>query len=120
MNIIASLKYILSEENFDIVTVTTPQAVLDNLKQTAVDLVLLDMNFQQDTTSGTEGLQLVEAIRQFDSSLPIIVMTGWATIDIAVDAMQAGAKDFVQKPWNNERIITAISTQLKLAVANKN
>ncbi|WP_286261169.1 sigma-54-dependent transcriptional regulator [Thalassotalea atypica] len=119
LNIIASLKYILSEENFDIVTVTTPQAVLDNLKQTAVDLVLLDMNFQQDTTSGTEGLQLVEAIRQFDSSLPIIVMTGWATIDIAVDAMQAGAKDFVQKPWNNERIITAISTQLKLAVANK-
>jgi len=88
---------------------------LENLKKESVDLVLLDMNFQQDTTSGTEGLQLVEAIKKFDEKLPVIVMTGWATIDIAVDAMQAGAKDFIQKPWNNERIISAINTQIKLA-----
>lgn len=77
------------------------------------------MNFQQDTTSGSEGLQLVEAIQQFDESLPIIVMTGWATIDIAVDAMRAGAKDFIQKPWNNERMLSAINTQLKLASIDK-
>jgi len=115
LNIIASLKYILSEENFDIIAMTTPEAVLENLKKESVDLVLLDMNFQQDTTSGTEGLQLVEAIKKFDEKLPVIVMTGWATIDIAVDAMQAGAKDFIQKPWNNERIISAINTQIKLA-----
>ncbi len=115
LNIIASLKYILSEENFDILAVTTPGAVLENLTNESVDLVLLDMNFQQDTTSGAEGLQLVEAIKKLDENLPIIVMTGWATIDIAVDAMQAGAKDFIQKPWNNERIISAIKTQIKLA-----
>jgi len=115
INIIASLKYILSEENFDILAVTTPQAVLENLKNTSVDLVLLDMNFQRDTTSGEEGLQLVEAIKKLDENLPIIVMTGWATIDIAVDAMRSGAKDFIQKPWNNERIISAIKTQIKLA-----
>ena len=115
LNIIASLKYILSEENFDIIAMTTPQAVLENLKIESVDLVLLDMNFQQDTTSGAEGLQLVEAIKNLDENLPIIVMTGWATIDIAVDAMRAGAKDFIQKPWNNERIISAIKTQIKLA-----
>ena len=115
INIIASLKYILSEENIDILAMTTPQAVLENLKKESVDLVLLDMNFQQDTTSGAEGLQLVADINNLDENLPIIVMTGWATIDIAVDAMRAGAKDFIQKPWNNERIISAIKTQIKLA-----
>jgi len=115
LNIIASLKYILSEENFDILAMTTPAAVVENLKRETVDLVLIDMNFQQDTTSGSEGLQLVKAIREIDNQLPIIVMTGWATIDIAVDAMRAGAKDFIQKPWNNERIISAIKTQIKLA-----
>jgi DNA-binding NtrC family response regulator len=113
LNIIASLKYMLSEENFDILAMTTPEAVLENLKRESVDLVVIDMNFQQDTTSGSEGLQLVEAIQQFDENLPIIVMTGWATIDIAVDAMSAGAKDFIQKPWNNERMLSAINTQLK-------
>jgi DNA-binding NtrC family response regulator len=119
LNIIASLKYMLSEENFDILAMTTPEAVLENLKRESVDLVLIDMNFQQDTTSGGEGLQLVEAIQQFDETLPIIVMTGWATIDIAVDAMRAGAKDFIQKPWNNERMLSAINTQLKLASIDK-
>jgi DNA-binding NtrC family response regulator len=119
LNIIASLKYMLSEENFDILAMTTPEAVLENLKRESVDLVLIDMNFQHDTTSGTEGLQLVEAIQQFDESLPIIVMTGWATIDIAVDAMRAGAKDFIQKPWNNERMLSAINTQLKLVSIDK-
>jgi len=118
-NIIASLKYMLSEENFDILAMTTPEAVLENLKRESVDLVLIDMNFQQDTTSGSEGLQLVAAIQQLDDTLPIIVMTGWATIDIAVDAMRAGAKDFIQKPWNNERMLSAINTQLKLASINK-
>lgn len=119
LNIIASLKYMLSEENFDILAMTTPAAVLENLKNESVDLVLIDMNFQQDTTSGCEGLQLVEAIQQHDESLPIIVMTGWATIDIAVDAMRAGAKDFIQKPWNNERMLSAINTQLKLVSIDK-
>ncbi|TPH15181.1 sigma-54-dependent transcriptional regulator [Litorilituus lipolyticus] len=119
LNIIASLKYMLSEENFDILAMTTPEAVLENLKRESFDLVLLDMNFQQDTTSGVEGLKLVEAIQQVDDQLPIIVMTGWATIDIAVDAMRAGAKDFIQKPWNNERLITAINTQIKIAKIDK-
>jgi len=119
INIIASLKYVLAEEGFDILAVTTPQAALENLKTMSVDLILLDMNFQQDTTSGVEGLQLVEAINQLELNIPIIVMTGWATIDIAVEAMQAGAKDFIQKPWKNERIISAINIQLALAQSTK-
>ncbi|WP_206483337.1 sigma-54 dependent transcriptional regulator [Thalassotalea sp. G2M2-11] len=115
INIIASLKYVLAEQGFDILAMTTPQAVLENLQQQQVDLILLDMNFQQDTTSGAEGLQLLAAIKERDINVPVIVMTGWATIDIAVEAMQAGARDFVQKPWHNERLISAINTQLALA-----
>jgi len=119
INIIASLKFVLSDEGFDIIAVTTPEAAIENLKRHSVDIVLLDMNFQQDTTSGAEGLQLVEAINLLDLSIPIIVMTGWATIDIAVEAMQAGAKDFIQKPWKNERMLSAIDNQLALAKSNK-
>ncbi len=119
INIIASLKYVLADEGFDIVAVTTPQAALENLKAHSVDLILLDMNFQQDTTSGAEGVQLVEAISALELAIPIIVMTGWATIDIAVEAMQAGAKDFIQKPWKNERMLSAIDNQLALAKSAK-
>ena len=119
INIIASLKYVLAEEGYDILAVTTPDAVLENLKNQSVDLVLLDMNFQQDTTSGAEGVKLVSQISALEPALPIIVMTGWATIDVAVEAMQAGAKDFIQKPWQNERVISAIKTQLALASSNK-
>ncbi|WP_081967784.1 sigma-54-dependent transcriptional regulator [Colwellia psychrerythraea] len=119
INIIASLKFVLADEGFDIIAVTTPQAALENLKNQSVDLILLDMNFQQDTTSGAEGVQLVEAITALELNIPIIVMTGWATIDIAVEAMQAGAKDFIQKPWENERMLSAIDNQLALAKSDK-
>jgi len=119
INIIASLKFVLSDEGFDIIAVTTPEAALENLKRESVDLILLDMNFHQDTTSGAEGLQLVDAINQLELDIPIIVMTGWATVDIAVEAMQAGAKDFIQKPWKNERMLSAIDNQLALAKSNK-
>ena len=119
INIIASLKFVLADEGYDIVAVTTPQAALENLKTQSVDLILLDMNFQQDTTSGAEGVQLVEAISVLELNIPIIVMTGWATIDIAVEAMQAGAKDFIQKPWKNERMLSAIDNQLALAKSDK-
>jgi len=119
INIIAGLKYVLAEEGFDILAVTTPEAALESAKTQVLDLILLDMNFQQDTTSGGEGLQLVEAISQLDLAVPIIVMTGWATIDLAVEAMQAGAKDLIQKPWKNERMLSAINTQLALAKSTK-
>ncbi len=119
INIIASLKFVLSDEGFDIIAVTTPEAALENLKRQSVDLILLDMNFQKDTTSGAEGLQLVIEIQQLDLGIPIIVMTGWATIDIAVEAMRAGAKDFIQKPWKNERMLSALDNQLALAKSNK-
>lgn len=119
INILASLQYVLSEEGFKIIAVTTPEAAIENVKQHRFDIVLLDMNFVQDTTSGAEGLQLVKEISALDMAIPIIVMTGWATIDIAVEAMQAGARDFIQKPWHNERLISAINLQIDLALSSK-
>ena len=105
----------LADEGFDIVAVTTPEAAIENVSTKDIDLILLDMNFQQDTTSGTEGIALVNEITNLSLNIPIIVMTGWATIDIAVDAMRAGARDFIQKPWKNERILSAIENQLEMA-----
>ena len=119
INIIASLKFVLADEGFDILAVTTPQAALESVQNNQVDLILLDMNFQYDTTSGVEGIKLVSAICALDLNIPIIVMTGWATIDIAVEAMQAGAKDFIQKPWKNERMLSAIENQLALVKSDK-
>ncbi|MDO6444843.1 sigma-54 dependent transcriptional regulator [Colwellia sp. 1_MG-2023] len=119
INIIASLKFVLADEGFDILAVTTPEAALASVKNQAVDLVLLDMNFQHDTTSGAEGISLVSAITSLELNIPIIVMTGWATIDIAVEAMQAGAKDFIQKPWKNERMLSAIANQLAIVQSDK-
>lgn len=119
INIIAGLKYLLNDIGYEIVAVTTPEAAIASVQSQAIDLILLDMNFQHDTTSGKEGISLVEQITAIESSVPIIVMTGWATIDIAVEAMQAGAKDFLQKPWKNERILNAIETQISLANSYK-
>ena len=119
INVIASLKFVLADEGFEVIAVTTPAAAIENLKKHSIDLALLDMNFQQDTTSGIEGLTLVKDITALELSIPIIVMTGWATVDIAVEAMQAGAKDFIQKPWKNERMLSAISNQLAYAKADK-
>lgn len=119
VSIVASLQFILEDEGFDVVCVTTPEAARAQVSESTFDCVLLDMNFTQDTTSGAEGVALVEQLKHLDTSLPIIVMTGWATIDIAVEAMQAGAKDFIQKPWANERLLSAIKLQLALATTSK-
>lgn len=119
VSIVASLQFILEDEGFDVVCVTTPEAARAQVSESTFDCVLLDMNFTKDTTSGAEGVALVEQIKHLDTSLPIIVMTGWATIDIAVEAMQAGAKDFIQKPWANERLLSAIKLQLALATTSK-
>ncbi len=119
INIIASLKFVLSDQGFDIVAVTTPEAATENVKQRHFDLILLDMNFQQDTTSGSEGIDLVSALTELAPTIPIIAMTGWATVDLAVTAMQSGAKDFIQKPWKNERLLSAIDNQLALARSNQ-
>ncbi|TMN90367.1 sigma-54-dependent Fis family transcriptional regulator [Pseudoalteromonas phenolica] len=117
INIIASLQFLLDDHGFDVQGVTSIEAAKTQLTQHNFDLVMLDMNFHRDTTSGNEGTEFIQQMNELltDKLPPIIAMTGWATIDIAVAALKAGAKDFVQKPWQDEALINTIQTQIKLA-----
>ena len=81
------------------------------------DLAIIDLNYTRDTTSGQEGLDLLAKIQAIDSMLPVIVMTAWGSVDLAVEAMRRGARDFVQKPWENERLASIVRTQLELSQA---
>ncbi|MGX9522711.1 sigma-54-dependent transcriptional regulator [Vibrio mediterranei] len=118
-NILSTLKLMLKVHNYEVVTAQTPDQTLDCLKRHDIDLALVDLNYQLDTTSGKEGLTLIDAMKGLDSELPIIVMTGWGSIDIAVQAMQRGAADFIEKPWENERLQHIVKTQLKLSISQK-
>ncbi|ATC96301.1 sigma-54-dependent transcriptional regulator [Pseudoalteromonas tunicata] len=90
-----------------------PDEALALLKQTSVNLILLDMNFKLDTTSGEEGLRFLQQLKTQQLTIPVVVMTAWASVDVAVKAMQLGAVDFVEKPWNNIRLISIVQQQLK-------
>lgn len=108
LDIQTSLKFLLEDEGYQFQGALNPGAALSYVKENDVSLVLLDMNFTQDTTSGKEGLSAIESLKALDSDLPIIVMTGWATLDLAVEALKKGAADFVEKPWDDERLARAI------------
>ena len=113
-SVIAALKLMLQTHQFDVVAVTTPQALLAQINKQEFAAALIDLNYQKDTTSGKEGLSLIEQIRKLDEHLPIIAMTGYSSIEIAVEAMKLGAADFIQKPWSNERLLHTLRTQIKL------
>ncbi len=113
-SVLVTLRILLQSFGYDVLESSQPSEALFLLGKQNVDLVMLDMNYAQDTTSGKEGLTLLGQIRERESNLPIIVMTGWATIDLAVAAMQRGANDFIQKPWDNDRLQRIIQTQLAL------
>ena len=115
--VVAALTLLFSNEGLRSVTVDDPGKVIDTLAELDVSAVVMDLNYSLDTTSGEEGLALIEAIRRQDENLPIIVMTGWGTIDLAVRSMQRGADDFVQKPWDNDRMLASVTNQLRRASA---
>jgi len=114
INVLAALKLQLKIEGFTSTAVTTPNEVLIALKEESFDLILMDLNYQQDTTSGNEGLTLITDIREIDPLIPIVAMTGWGTIDIAVDAMRRGANDFIEKPCDNNRLFNILKNLLAL------
>jgi len=114
VNILAALKLQLKVEGFSSTGVTTPKEALSTLKAECFDLILMDLNYQQDTTSGEEGLTLITDIREIDSLIPIVAMTGWGTIDIAVSAMRRGANDFIEKPCDNNRLFNILKNLLAL------
>ena len=92
-----------------------PTAVLAALEAREFDVVLIDLNYTRDTTSGEEGLDLLARIQALDPTLPVVVMTAWGSVDVAVEAMRRGARDFVQKPWDNARLLATLRTQVELA-----
>lgn len=119
-NILAALRLLLTSENLDCTACQSPKEALAALHRQPFHLALVDLNYDQDTTSGKEGLQLISELRKLDEELPIIAMTGWGTIGIAVEAMKRGAVDFVEKPWDdNNRLLTSIRTQMKLGAAQQ-
>jgi DNA-binding NtrC family response regulator len=116
-DVIEALRLLLKGEGFQTEAVASPAGILRAIESHEFDCLLMDLNYTRDTTSGQEGLELLSNIRSIDSNLPVVVMTAWGSVKIAVDAMRLGARDFIQKPWENDRLLTIIRTQAELARA---
>ena len=109
-----ALRLLLKAEGYAIETVSNPAAALESVMTGDFDVMLMDLNYQRDTTSGKEGMDLLTRVQAADSRLPIVVMTAWGSVELAVEAMRRGARDFIQKPWDNPRLLTIIRTQVDL------
>jgi DNA-binding NtrC family response regulator len=116
-DVLSALRLLLKSEGYRAETVNSPAKALAALEHGEFDAVLIDLNYARDTTSGQEGLALLARIQALDSTLPVVVMTAWANVDLAVEAMRAGARDFIQKPWDNARLLAILRTQVELARA---
>src|SRR5215470_1501562 len=113
-DILQALKLLLKPEGYKVDSVQSPVLAREALARSTYDAVLIDLNYTRDTTSGQEGLDLLSEIVAQDSALPVIVMTAWGNVELAVEAMRRGARDFIQKPWENERLISILRTQVEL------
>jgi DNA-binding NtrC family response regulator len=116
-DVLEALRILLKGEGYQTEAVTSLAGIFNALEKKDYALLLMDLNYSRDTTSGQEGLSAIPKIQEIDNTLPIVVMTAWATIELAVEAMKRGARDFVTKPWDNERLLTIVRTQLELAMA---
>lgn|SRR5512133_489762 len=112
-----ALRLLLKAEGYATVTAANPAAVLEAVQTHEFDVLLIDLNYARDTTSGEEGLDLLTRLQGIDSTMPVVVMTAWASVELAVEAMRRGARDFVQKPWDNARLLTILRTQVQLSQA---
>lgn len=109
-----ALRLLFKAQGFEVTGVDGPGAAIDAARGKHFDAALIDLNYTRDTTSGAEGIELLRELKKIDADLPVIVMTAWGTIDIAVDAMRHGAGDFVEKPWDNQRLLSIMRNQLAL------
>ena len=116
-DVLAALSLLLKGERFQIESTSSPEGVLRTIDTHEFDVVLIDLNYARDTTSGSEGLDLLSRIRAADPTLPVVVMTAWGSVDLAVEAMRRGARDFIQKPWDNARLLAVLRTQVELGEA---
>ena len=110
-DVLEALRLLLKNEGFQTEAAQSPAAVIDKLQSNSFDLILMDLNYTRDTTSGNEGLDLLARIQAIDHTLPVVAMTAWASVDLAVEAMRRGAADFIQKPWDNARLLATIEKQ---------
>ena len=116
-DVLEALRLLLKPEGYSIETASSPSAALRAVETSDFDVALMDLNYTRDTTSGQEGLDLLTQIAGIDPTLPVIVMTAWGSVEVAVEAMRRGARDFIQKPWDNARLLSILRTQIELSTA---
>src|SRR6195256_4454064 len=116
-DVLAALRLLLKGEHYEIQTASSPKGVLTAVDSQELDVVLIDLNYARDTTSGNEGLELLSKLQATAPTLPVVVMTAWGSVDVAVEAMRRGARDFIQKPWDNARLLAIVRTQVELSAA---
>ena len=116
-SILEAVELLLSPHGIDVDCVRSPQLLLEALGQREYDVLLIDLNYTRDTTSGQEGLDLLSRIQEYDSRLPVIVMTAWGNIGLGVESIKRGARDFVEKPWENERLLSLVRVHAELRKA---
>src|SRR6478672_6529416 len=114
INILDALKLLLGGEGYDVTAAASPADVVAALERADFDVALIDLNYTRDTTSGQEGFLLLDRIKAIDPTLPVLVMTGWSSVAGAVEAMRRGARDYIEKPWDDEKLLSAVQTQLEL------
>jgi sigma-B regulation protein RsbU (phosphoserine phosphatase) len=112
-DLLDALRLLLKGEGIHMEAVTSPDAALAAVESRAFDLLLMDLNYTGDTTSGREGIDLLSRVRTLDSTLPVVVMTGWGSVDLAVEAMRRGVRDFVQKPWDNAQLLATLRAEVE-------
>lgn len=118
-DIVEALRLLLKGEGYQIDAVNSPSAVIESLRRRRYDLLLMDLNYTRDTTSGREGLDLLARIQAIDSTLPVVAMTAWGSIDLAVEMMRRGVRDFITKPWENRKLIETLRRQIEAGLARR-
>src|SRR5688572_2305277 len=118
-DVLEALRLLLKAEGLAAVTVSSPDAALEEARKREFGCLLIDLNYTRDTTSGQEGLELLAKLRALDADLPVVVMTAWGTIDVAVRAIQGGAGDFIEKPWDNARLMSVLRNQMALGQSRR-
>jgi DNA-binding NtrC family response regulator len=116
-DVLEALRLLLKGEGFETESAHSPAGILAALEARDFDVVLMDLNYTRDTTSGQEGLDLLARLQGLDAAVPVVVMTAWGSVELAVEAMRRGARDFIQKPWDNARLLAIVRNQVELGAA---
>ncbi len=116
-DVLEALRFLIKGEGYQAEAASSPAAIINAIEARDFDVVLMDLNYARDTTSGEEGLDLLNRIQVMDATLPVVVMTAWGSVELAVEAMRRGARDFIQKPWDNARLSAILKTQIELGRA---